>query len=88
MLPIQARVKRHNLPMRMGRRRYTRRTNGFSKTLRRHRMMLALYFVHYNFVRVHGSIGTTPAVQAGLCSEVYDMEWLAGMIEAACPKSL
>ncbi len=85
-LPSTSRVERNNLTMRMGMRRYTRKTNAFSKTLKRHEMMLALFFVHYNFVRVHGSIGTTPAHWVGLAERPYDMEWLAKMIEAACPK--
>ena len=79
-------VERHNLTMRMSMRRYTRKTNGFSKKLARHRNMLALYFVHYNFVRVHQTLETAPAVKAGLVDKPYDLEWLAQMIEAACPK--
>lgn len=79
-------VERQNLTMRMGMRRYTRKTNGFSKRLERHVNMLALYFMHYNFVRIHSSLRMPPAMAAGLTEALHDMEWLAEMIEAAQPK--
>lgn len=78
-------VERQNLSMRMGMRRFTRLTNGFSKKLENHLHMLSLYFVHYNFVRVHKSLRMTPAMAAGVTSELHDMEWLVGIIDAAAP---
>ena len=42
-------VERQNLTMRMGMRRFTRLTNGFSKKLENHGHMVALHFMHYNF---------------------------------------
>lgn len=59
-------VERHNLSMRMGMRRYTRRTNGFSKRLDRHVYHLAFHSFTYNFIRIHQTLQTTPAVAAGL----------------------
>jgi len=47
-------------------RRFTRRTNGFSKTVASHEHMLAIYFLYYNFRRVHQTLRVTPAVEAGL----------------------
>jgi IS1 family transposase/lambda repressor-like predicted transcriptional regulator len=79
-------VERQNLSMRMGMRRFTRLTNGFSKKLENHLHMLSLYFVHYNFVRIQKSLRMTPAMAAGVLKELHDMEWLAGLIEAAAPK--
>ena len=79
-------VERQNLTMHMGMRRFTRKTNGFSKRLERHVNMLSLYFVHYNFVRIHSSLRMSPAMAAGLTETLHDMEWLAEMIEAAQPK--
>ena len=80
-------VERQNLTMRMGMRRFTRLTNGFSKKLENHLHMLSLYFVHYNFVRNHKSLRMTPAMAAGVTKELHDMTWLAGLIEAASPKA-
>lgn len=81
-----AHVERHNLTMRMGMKRFTRRTNAFSKRLVRHTNMLALYVAHYNFVRIHQSLRVTPAMAAGLTNTLHDMEWLAELIEDAQPQ--
>ena len=80
-------VERQNLTMRMGMRRFTRLTNGFSKKLENHLHMLSLYFVHYNFVRIHKTLKMTPAMAAGVSATLHDMTWLAGIIEAAAPKA-
>jgi hypothetical protein len=74
-----------NLTMRMGMRRFTRLTNGFSKKLENHLHMLSLYFVHYNFVRVHKSLRMTPAMAAGVSDTLHDMEWIVGLIDARAP---
>jgi len=79
-------VERQNLSMRMGMRRFTRLTNGFSKKLENHLHMLSLYFVHYNFVRVHKSLRMTPAMAAGVTDTLRDMEWLAELVDSAAPK--
>ena len=73
--------------MRMGMRRFTRLTNGFSKKLENHLHMLSLYFVHYNFVRIHKTLKCTPAMAAGVTNTLHDMTWLAGIVEAAAPKT-
>ena len=79
-------VERHNLTMRMGMRRFTRLTNGFSKRAEKHIAMLSLYFVHYNFCRIHKSLRVTPAMEAGLTNELRDMEWIVDLIDARAPK--
>jgi IS1 family transposase len=79
-------VERANLSMRMGMRRFTRLTNGFSKKLENHLHMLSLYFVHYNFVRMHKTLKMTPAMAAGVTNTLRDMTWLVSMIDAAAPK--
>ena len=49
----------------MGMRRFTRLTNAFTKKIENHLHMLSLYFVHYNFCRIHKSLRTTPAIGEG-----------------------
>jgi len=78
-------VERANLSMRMGMRRFTRLTNAFSKKLENHLHMLSLYFVHYNFVRIHKTLKVTPAMAAGVSDTLHDMEWIVGLIDAAAP---
>jgi hypothetical protein len=79
-------VERSNLSIRMGNRRFTRLTNAFSKKIDNHVYMLALYFAHYNFCRIHKTLRVTPAMAAGVDNVVRDMDWIVGMIDAAAPK--
>ncbi|MBZ5678307.1 MAG: IS1 family transposase [Acidobacteriia bacterium] len=76
-------VERQNLSMRMGMRRFTRLTNGFSKKLENHGHMTALYFMHYNFCRIHKTLRVTPAMEAGLTDHVWDIDELVGLLEDA-----
>lgn len=66
-------VERQNLTMRMQMRRFTRLTNGFSKSLRHLEAALALHFFHYNFMRIHETLRVTPAMQAGISRHL--MTW-------------
>jgi hypothetical protein len=75
-------VERQNLTMRMSMRRFTRLTNAFSKKLENHVHALALYFMVYNLVRIHKTLCTTPAMQAGLSPKLWSMTDVANMIEA------
>ena len=75
-------VERQNLTMRMGMRRFARLTNAFSKKLENHLHMLSLYFVNYNFVRVHKSLRMTPAMAAGVSDTLRDVEWIVSLIDA------
>ena len=65
---------------RMGMRRFTRLTNGFSKKLENHGHMVALYFMHYNFCRVHKTLRVTPAMEAGLTDHVWDVDELVNLV--------
>lgn len=78
-------VERQNLTMRMSMRRFTRLTNGFSKKLENHVHMLSLYFVFYNFCRIHKTLKVTPAMEAGLSTTAHGMDWIVEMVEAAGP---
>ena len=77
-------VERQNLTMRMSMRRFTRLTNAFSKKLENHEYALALYFMHYNFVRPHKSLANpyprTPAMAAGITGHIWSFEDLLNLI--------
>ena len=79
-------VERHNLSMRMGMRRFTRLTNAFSKRIEKHVAMLTLYFLHYNFCRVHKTLRVTPAMEARIDTTMRDCEWIVGLIDARAPE--
>ncbi|MGC2793587.1 MAG: IS1 family transposase, partial [Candidatus Sulfotelmatobacter sp.] len=69
-------VERQNLTMRMAMRRFTRLTNAFSKRLANLKAACALHFAHYSFCRVHSSLRVTPAMAAGIASEVWPLHSL------------
>ncbi len=75
-------VERQNLTMRMGMRRYTRLSNGFSKKVENHEHAVALHFFHYNFIRKHQTLKTTPAVAAGNANRALSVPDLVQMMEA------
>lgn len=72
-------VERQNLTMRMNMRRFTRRTNGFSKKLANLKQAIALHFMHYNFSRVHLTLGSTPAMAAGLAIRAWSLADIAAL---------
>ena len=69
-------AERMNLQIRMDMRRFTRLTNAHSKKVENHRHALSLYFMYYNFARIHSTLRVTPAMQA----EVTDHVWSLGKI--------
>jgi len=79
-------VERQNLTMRMSMRRFTRLTNGFTKKIDNHVHMLSLYFVHYNFCRMHKTLRMSPAMAAGITDTLRDVEWIVSLIDAVVPK--
>jgi IS1 family transposase len=73
-------VERQNLTMRMGMRRFTRLTNGFSKKVENHAAAIAIHYMHYNFCRIHQSLRITPAMAAGICDHVWSIEEMVGLV--------
>jgi IS1 family transposase len=69
-------VERQNLTMRMSMRRFTRLTNAFSKKVENLQAAVALHFCHYNFVRVHKTLRTTPVMAAGVENRLWSLEEL------------
>lgn len=78
-------VERNNLTMRMGMRRFARRTNAFSKKIENHACALALRFAYYNFCRLHRSIGATRAMAAGVTDRIMEMSDLVDLTENSRP---
>ena len=73
-------VERQNLSMRMGMRRFTRLTNGFSKKAYNMACATALYFMYYNFCRVHQTLRVTPAMEAGVTDHVWKIEDIISLV--------
>jgi IS1 family transposase len=73
-------VERHNLSMRMSIRRFARLTNAFSKKVENHVSALSLYFMFYNFCRVHQTLRVTPAMEAGIADHVWDIEEVVALM--------
>lgn len=78
-------VERQNLSMRMGSRRLTRLTNGFSKKLDNHCAAIALYVAHYNLCRTHEALKTTPAKAIGVADRAWSIAQLVDAALAVAP---
>ncbi|MHB1702427.1 MAG: IS1 family transposase [Acidobacteriaceae bacterium] len=74
-------VERQNLTMRMGMRRFTRLTNGFSKKVQNLEHAVALHFMHYNFARIHKTLRVTPAMEARISNHVWTLEEIAKLAD-------
>ncbi len=79
-------VERQNLTMRMGMRRFTRLTNGFSKKVENLAHAVSLHYMHYNFARPHQTLTkqygrpTTPAMAAGVADHVWSVWEIAELL--------
>jgi IS1 family transposase len=74
-------VERQNLSMRMGTRRFTRLTNAFSKKAENHALAVAIYFMHYNFVRIHQTLRCSPAMAAGVTTTLWELADMVKVLE-------
>ncbi|WP_309753136.1 IS1 family transposase [Novosphingobium sp.] len=79
-------VERQNLTMRMSMRRFTRLTNAFSKKLDNHIHALALYFMFYNFTRIHKTLRVSPAMAAGITDRLWSLEDVIAKIDELAPE--
>ena len=80
-MPVEAQVctshiESFNQKMRMSLRRFTRLTNAHSKSVAHHEAMQSVMFAYYNFCKVHTTIRTTPAIQAGITDSPWSIEQL------------
>lgn len=75
-------AERQNLTMRMAMRRFTRLTNAFSKKIDNLGHAVSVHYLHYNFVRKHQTLKTTPAVAAGVADRVWTIADMIGLLEA------
>jgi IS1 family transposase len=74
-------IERQNLTMRMGIRRFTRLTNGFSNKVQNLEYAIALHFMYYNFCRIHHTLKVTPAMEAGVTNKLWDIEDIVKLLE-------
>lgn len=75
-------AERSNLTMRMSMRRFTRLTNGFSKKVENHAHSVALFAMYYNFVRLHKTLRTTPAMAASITKRLWEIGDIIDVLEA------
>ena len=73
--------------MRMSMRRFTRLTNAFSKKLENHIHTVALDTLWYNFVRIHKTLRTSPAMAAGVSDRLWSMEDIVALIDEQAERS-
>jgi hypothetical protein len=63
-------------------RRLTRLTNAFSKKIENHGHAMALHFMYYNFVRIHKTLRTTPAMAANITRRLWEIGDIVDVLES------
>lgn len=74
-------VERANLTMRMGMHRFTRLTKAFSRKIENHSAAVALHMMYYNFVRIHQTLRTTPAMAAGVTNKLLEIADIVALLD-------
>jgi hypothetical protein len=72
-------VQRQNLTVRMNIRRFTRLTNAFSKKIENHCHAVALFYMWYNFERIHQTLRVIPVMEAGISDHVWSIPELVSL---------
>jgi hypothetical protein len=62
-------------------RRFTRLTNAFSRKISNQSAAVALYFMDYNFGRVHQTLRVTPAMEAGVTDHIWSVEEIVALLD-------
>jgi len=62
--------------------RFTRLTNAFSKKIENHAHSVALFAMYYNFVRIHKTLRTTPAMAANVTKRLWEIGDIVDVLEA------
>jgi IS1 family transposase len=75
-------VERQNWTVRTTLRRYTRLSNGFSRKLENHAAAVARNYFAYNFIKIHRTLRTSPAMAAGVTDRLGSIEDLVALWEA------
>ncbi len=75
-------IERSNLTHRMHNRRFRRLTNGFSKKFENHAFSVALFAFYYNFVKIHSTLRTSPAIAAGVSKTLWEIGDIVKLVEA------
>jgi hypothetical protein len=63
-------------------RRFTRLINAFSKKVENHAHSVALFAMYYNFVRIHKTLRTTPAIAANVTTRLWEVGDTVDVLEA------
>ena len=68
-------------------RRYTRLSNGFSQKIENHMAAVALNYFAYNFIKIHTTLRTSPAMAAGVTDRLFDVSDLVNLLIASEKKA-
>jgi IS1 family transposase len=75
-------VERHNWPVRTAMRRYTGLSNGFSRKVGNHAAAVAQNYFAYNFIQIHRTLRTSPAMAAGVTDHLWSVADLVALWES------
>jgi hypothetical protein len=69
-------------------RRYTRLSNGFNRKIENHMAAVAINYFAYNFIKIHSTLRSSPAMAAGVPDRLFDVSDLVKLLIEAEKKSL